>query len=552
MAIRVVNVPSTKRIIQLSPGFEKKDLSMYKVDLLALCGYGCKYCFSNQNYYLRMNWEKGDNFKKLAEQQLGRSVSKKELPNLSFEWPDVLEKLEKELRNKSYKFGEGKVLVFSQLTDGFSPRLVNNGTTRKALDLLIDKTSFRIRVLTKNAVVGEPGWIDYFLQYKDRFTVGLSIGSLENDWSKRMELRTSSPAERLVALHNLQEAGVSTYGMLCPVFPDLLVDDGLTMLIEKINPSKVEYIWAEPYNDRNNWELVRDSYTKESESYRWFNHVFKNGKKSAWSKYATGLYEQLSTHAKQNGWSDKLKYLLFEDGMTEEDVTYVADKPGILFQSIDSKTKRSKNPVIAATQMGAKKKDVLALQKIERKIFEAIEDTHKAWLQVGTHIIALLTKMNSIVSDGKHKDYWQLYFGVNSFDEYCSEKLNLSREAVYQMIFAVKWIQATRPNLLKGKGKEIPYYTNFRVLKPHFDEITSDPDKFAELIDKSYTGSRTELIKKRDELFRSKDIEADVEEVFDMRGKLKEFKATIEDHLSDELRVEFQAKMEELEKLLLD
>ena len=85
MKPKIVNVPSTKNIIQLSPGFKKKELADYKVDLLALCGFGCRYCSSNEGYYLRMNWEKGENFKKLAEEQLGRKFTKKALPSLTFE-----------------------------------------------------------------------------------------------------------------------------------------------------------------------------------------------------------------------------------------------------------------------------------------------------------------------------------------------------------------------------------------------------------------------------------------------------------------------------------
>jgi hypothetical protein len=40
------------------------------------------------------------------------------------------------------------------LTDGFSPHLVKEGVTEKALRLLLEHTSFRIRVLTKKSIVG--------------------------------------------------------------------------------------------------------------------------------------------------------------------------------------------------------------------------------------------------------------------------------------------------------------------------------------------------------------------------------------------------------------
>ena len=43
----VVLTPAIKQPIQPSPGFEKKGLSEYKLDVQGLCGFGCSYCSSN-------------------------------------------------------------------------------------------------------------------------------------------------------------------------------------------------------------------------------------------------------------------------------------------------------------------------------------------------------------------------------------------------------------------------------------------------------------------------------------------------------------------------
>jgi len=114
----------------------------------------------------------------------------------------------------------------------------------------------------------------------------------------------------------------------------------------------VEYTWAEPYNDRDNWKLVQKSYLEGSEYYTWFEDVYVKKNKAAWSNYAAMLYEQLSTHAQQNGWIDKLKYLLYEKELTDDDARHLLHKPGILLQSIDKKTGISNHPVIAANQLG--------------------------------------------------------------------------------------------------------------------------------------------------------------------------------------------------------
>ena len=131
----------------------------------------------------------------------------------------VVEALGKELGKTKRKPGAGKTLVYSQLTDGFSPVLLGTGTARQILELLIEKTNYRIRILTKNAVVGNPQWTQFFANHADRFVVGLSIGTLDAEFARQMEGGTSRPESRIQALRNLQDAGVQTYGMLCPVFP---------------------------------------------------------------------------------------------------------------------------------------------------------------------------------------------------------------------------------------------------------------------------------------------------------------------------------------------
>jgi len=547
----VVPVPSTKTILKESKGFVKKELSEHKVDLMALCGFGCRYCSSNEGKFMLTNWDSGLKFKQYAEKQLGKPLTLKDCPAMTFEYSDVVSKLETDLRKRSWEFGKGKVLIFSQLTDGFSPRLVSNGTTKRALELLIDMTSFKIRVLTKNAIVGEPEWVKYFLEHQDRFTVGLSTGSLDDKWSRKMELGTSPPSERLSALKNLQDAGVSTYGMLCPVFPDTLMDDRIIELIEQINPDAVDYVWAEPYNDRDNWKLVQKSYPEGSKYYKWFDDAFSPGDNDAWSEYATSLYDQLAAHAQQNGWIDKLKYLLYEKKLSDGDARHLLDKPSILLQDIDKKTGLSQHAVIAAKQMVGNTQDKVDLEAIEQGIFSAIEQTQRAWIGIGMQLIALEKKMESISANGNRKTYWQHYFNVNTFEEYCSTGLNISKAAVYQMKFAVEWIQSTRPELLSGENNDYPYYTNFRALKPHFEDIVSDQVKYKDLIELSYHGSREELIAKRNDLFPKPDISTGSSIEFDLSKQFTGFISSVESHLDEGKRAIFLTKLAELKELLL-
>lgn len=326
---KMVEIESIREPIVKSPGFEKKELSQFKIDLMGLCGFGCSYCSSNTGNYLRINRRK---FAEETKRQLGAPLLPTEDPDLSFIWPDVIERLKDQLANKPQSWGAGKTLVFSMLTDGFSPYLVKNGITRQALELILENTSFRVRILTKNAIVGAADWVAFFKAWGNRVVVGLSIGTLDNAWAKRIEHGASLPTARLKALHRLQSAGVPTYGMLCPIFPDLLDGSRLETLIDSINPSVVETVWAEPFNDRSNWRKVRDGYSENSSGYKWLTEIYENGRKDAWSQYSRELYERLMRHGRKYKWQDKLNYLLYEKDVTAKDASKMAPFKQILLQ----------------------------------------------------------------------------------------------------------------------------------------------------------------------------------------------------------------------------
>jgi DNA repair photolyase len=206
------------------------------------------------------------------------------------------------------------------------------------LELVLKRTSFRVRVLTKNAVVGKPEWVEFFKAHPGRFVVGLSTGTTDDRWARQVELGTSSPSMRLAAVQTLQKADIPTYGMLCPIFPDMMDANNLDGLIKAINPKQVEHVWAEPYNDRQNWATVREGYAKGSFGYHWMTQVYELGNAREWSLYASQLYVELRRRAERGNWLGKLRYLLYEHGIHEEHVPMFKDFAGVLFQSKPAKS----------------------------------------------------------------------------------------------------------------------------------------------------------------------------------------------------------------------
>ncbi len=346
---KVVIIPAPKSLICKCDGFKKKELASYKIDLIKECGYNCTYCTSP--FGMDMKFRKNSIQKAIDEQYPGKDYTI-HTPGITIEYYNLISSLDNQLRKMNKSFGAGEVLMFSQLTDAFSSRLVNQGYTKVALDLILNHTSFRIRVLTKNAIIGDDDWIEYFEKYRDRFIVGLSIGTTDDRWALKVERGTSSPSDRLKALHNLQNAGISTFGMLCPIFPDVVQLNKVGELIDKINPDIVENIWAEPFNSHTAgiWKGVRSGFRKDSEQYKWLTQAYENGDTKLITQYHSDLYSQLLNHAIENEWTHKFIYLLYEKYITHDHIDTFRGLVGVNSQSNKNDSGLSNNEVIAELQ----------------------------------------------------------------------------------------------------------------------------------------------------------------------------------------------------------
>jgi DNA repair photolyase len=344
MKSQVIEVGPRKSMISKS-SWPTKKLADVHLEAILFCEFGCRYCSSNSGLHLRFLKK---SILKAVEAALGKRFEPHNAAHIVIAYREVVAALENELNRRRKKPGTGKTLVYSQLTDGFSPVLLKTATTRRILELLLEKTNYRIRILTKNAIVGRPEWVKFFAQYRERLVVGLSIGTLDERFAARMEGRTSRPQSRISALQTLQDAGVPTFGMLCPVFPQVLETDELERLIDAIRPDHCEHVWAETFNDRSNWRSVRDAYPQGSETWNWLTRVFGQRETALWSRYATDLYCRIHDQAVQGNWTDKLRYLLYEKDIAAEDAVSFQELNGVLLQCKKGKDGRSKNPAFSS------------------------------------------------------------------------------------------------------------------------------------------------------------------------------------------------------------
>lgn len=352
MQLNVIQFPNRKQIIAPST-WTKKRLADFHVEALLYCQYKCCYCSSNSGRHLKTIRPE---LEAAVQGATGCTFDPHDAGNMTIAFEDVVKALEAELAAFRTKPGRGKTLVYSQLTDGLSPVVLRDGTARRILELLVEKTDYRIRILTKNSIVGSPRWIEFFLGHPERFVVGLSIGTLNDKFGRRLEKGTPRPSSRITALRALQDAGVPTYGMLCPVFPEVLQSDQLERLLDAIRPEFCEHVWAEPYNDRQNWRYVRKCFEPKSFMWNWMSHVYGERDKTFWSSYATELYTRIRERALRDGWIDRLCYLLYEKHIAHQDADSFQDLQGVLLQSKGDDQGFSRHPQFAQFQATSRAK----------------------------------------------------------------------------------------------------------------------------------------------------------------------------------------------------
>jgi len=143
---------------------------------------------------------------------------------------------------KTSGFYRGKRILFSSVTDPYQPIEAKYKLTRQILKKLIKEQPI-IEILTKSRLVTRD--IDVLKKFKD-LTVGISISTLNEDYSRELEPCASSPRLRLDALKKCKKAGLKTCVFISPIFPEI------TEIKEILEQSKnyVDYFMFENLNLR--------------------------------------------------------------------------------------------------------------------------------------------------------------------------------------------------------------------------------------------------------------------------------------------------------------
>ncbi len=145
-----------------------------------------------------------------------------------------------EILEKEIKHARKGLVLLSSVTDPYQPLERKYGITRKILQILA-KNKWPVSILTKCALVLRD--VD-ILKQLNNVDVGFSISSLNEKDRLIFEPASSTIEEKINALKELHDNGISTYAFIGPVLPKIT---NVSEIVGRINDF-VDMVWVEAVN----------------------------------------------------------------------------------------------------------------------------------------------------------------------------------------------------------------------------------------------------------------------------------------------------------------
>jgi len=146
------------------------------------------------------------------------------------------------------------IVSLSSVTDPYQPLEKKYELTRKCLERLL-MYEFPVVVQTKSSLVLRD--IELLAKFPE-CEVGFTVTTVDDEVRKKSELRSSPVEERLAALKEFHDRGVSTYAFLGPILPYITDSEAdIVNLFEDLAEAKVDHIIVDRLNMRRGvWSSV--------------------------------------------------------------------------------------------------------------------------------------------------------------------------------------------------------------------------------------------------------------------------------------------------------
>lgn len=155
--------------------------------------------------------------------------------------------LTKDGRRRYADPNDRRVVYSSPLTD-VAANMVLTKETVELCRIILENTPWHVRLLSKSVLISRIA--EALDGYKERMIYGLSTGTLDNGLARAIEEGTPLVSKRIEVLHELQDAGFRTFGMVCPSLPQDDYGSFAREMADALRVDRLEHVWAEPLNSR--------------------------------------------------------------------------------------------------------------------------------------------------------------------------------------------------------------------------------------------------------------------------------------------------------------
>ena len=164
------------------------------------CEFGCKYCYARYTHEFMEMWDGAD-----FERKIFAKVAAPEL-------------LRTELRAAKDK---GLPIALGTATDPYQPAETQFGITRRILEVFADFQGLAVSITTKSVLILRDLDLLTKIAEKHRFSVHITITTLDARLARLLEPKAPPPAKRLEAVTELVSAGVRVGVNVMPILPAL-------------------------------------------------------------------------------------------------------------------------------------------------------------------------------------------------------------------------------------------------------------------------------------------------------------------------------------------
>ena len=224
---------------------------------------------------------------------------------------DLLRRLDREASRTSRDL----FVAISNSSDPYPPIEKELGLTRGCLRILKDR-DFPVQIVTKSDLIAR----DIDLIAGMRATVAITVTTLDDSISRRLEPGAPSPRRRLSAIKTLTEADIPVSARIDPIIPGIN-DFRIEELVSSLYSAGIGHITSSTYKARSDsLKRIISAFPEEGEALK---ALFSQGELISGSRYLPenvrrSILDGLRAHARQAGvtFCTCREGLAFEEGIS--------------------------------------------------------------------------------------------------------------------------------------------------------------------------------------------------------------------------------------------